>query len=524
MKAIPATAFSFLPATDKRDAASAALAFALLLLVGCSSSGPALGTGGGTAGRAGGPSGGAPGSAGGTAGGTASGTAGWMGSGGLSAAGGGGAAAAGGTGAGGAAGAGGQSVAAGQNGNAGGAGAGGSGHGGGPPAAAGAGGSVATAGGASGTAGAGGGGPIHDRCVDPLHLQLVDGQVAVSDDIKRATDEFPGLTCGGTSVEPLKGGQFYYRFTARPGMTYELRLKIPGFEATTFYVFPATAACTVDAIRTACTSGGTTGTRPTSWSSTALTPFAPRDPGDYIVAVDTISMPSNGTFTLTIFEYCGSAGGGGCKVKACNADLDQTCSGNVRSACNADGTAIVTKDCAATGDTCAKGTCVASVLDNFGYSGWSAGEDKAVGAGGVTLLDFFDVTTGRTLTEIDAQMSQRATVAIEWRVLEATSRTGPYQLIFSKETEATGTTSTLNAGTGPIQVPLVAGRFYAIGVALPAGSTYQLAQPAEKTLPMDLFFGRVTAAAVVPSASSSVSVDYPTSGTFVMAQRLFTTL
>jgi hypothetical protein len=79
--------------------------------------------------------------------------------------------------------------------------------------------------------------------------------------------------------------------------------------------------------------------------------------------------------------------------------------------------------------------------------------------------------------------------------------------------------------TGPIQVPIVAGRFYAIGVALPAGANYYLQQqPAEKTLPLDVSFGRLTSAAVVPSASSTSTIDYPAPGTFVIAERVTTKL
>jgi len=73
-------------------------------------------------------------------------------------------------------------------------------------------------------------------------------------------------------------------------------------------------------------------------------------------------------------------------------------------------------------------------------------------------------------------------------------------------------------------VPIVAGRFYAIGVALPAGARYYLQQQAEKSLPLEVFFGRLTSAAVVPSASSTASIAYPEPGTFVIAERVTTKL
>ena len=165
------------------------------------------------------------------------------------------------------------------------------------------------------TAGTGGGaGPVHDRCTDPLRLEFVNGEATVSDDTRRATDESPTLTCGGADVGPLQGGQIYYRFTARPGREYAFRVNAPAsYAPVVFYVFPADAPCTVDAIQAACRSEGVTGTRPTKTLSTTLTPFAPRDPGDYIVGVDT-SLTRGSPYTLTIFEYCASSGGTDCKA------------------------------------------------------------------------------------------------------------------------------------------------------------------------------------------------------------------
>ena len=346
----------------------------------------------------------------------------------------------------------------------------------------------------------------------------------MSDDTSRATDEFPTLTCGGADVGPLQGGQIYYRFTARPGREYAFRVNAPSsYAPAVFYVFPADAPCTVDAIQAACRSEGVTGTRPTKTLSTTLTPFAPRDPGDYIVGVDT-GLTRGSPYTLTIFEYCGSSGGTDCKVKGCDLGLGQWCTGNTLSACNADGTATVTTDCTMTGKACHRGACVASVFDNIGYAGWTTSPAMDAGAAGVTLLDFFEVTTSRTITQIEIFMVQRRVFALDWRIFEASNRAGPYQTIFSTRTMSGGGGETSSETTGPIQVPIVAGRFYAIGVALPAGANYYLQQQAEKTLPLEVSFGRLTSAAVVPSASSTTTIDYPAPDTFVIAQRVTTKL
>jgi hypothetical protein len=176
-----------------------------------------------------------------------------------------------------------------------------------------------------------------------------------------------------------------------------------------------------------------------------------------------------------------------------------------------------------TGKVCHRGACAASVLDLIGNT-WPTSPGMDAGAGGVTLLDFYEVTTSRTITQIEIIMVQRRAFALDWRILEATNRAGPYQVIFSQRTMSGGGGETSSETTGPIQVPIVAGRFYAIGVALPAGANYYLQQRAEKALPVEVSFGRLTSAAVVPSASSTSTIDYPEPGTFVIAQRVTTKL
>ncbi len=370
--------------------------------------------------------------------------------------------------------------------------------------------------------GAGGADPVHDRCADPLYLDFVNGEATVSDDTKRATDEFPSLLCGGADASgPLEGGQIYYRFAARPGREYAFLLDAPGFATATFYVFPAGAPCTADAIQSACQSDGVTGTRPTSTSLATLTPFAPADPGDYIVGVDT-ALPFGSKFTLTIFEYCGTSGATDCKVKGCDVGLGPACSGNTLSDCTTDGTATVTTDCAMTGKTCARGTCVATVEDLVGNTGWTT-QTADAGADGVTLLDFYEATVSRTITELEMYLVEPEVFVLDWRILEATNRAGPYQTIFSTTSMSGGANETSDETTGPIHVPIVAGRFYAMGVALPASARYFVEQQAEKSLPLDVFFGHLTSAAVLPTASPG-AVSYPEPGTFVIAEYVTTAL
>jgi hypothetical protein len=386
---------------------------------------------------------------------------------------------------------------------------------------------MATAGEAgAGEAGAGGqagAGPVNDRCAAPQQLEFVDGEATVADDTSRATDEFPTLTCAGISGPAFQGGQLYYRFTARPGREYALRLNAPFFSSAVFYVFPAAAPCAVDAIRAACSSDGVTGTRPAGPPLTPLTYFAPREPGDYIIGVDT-SFPKGEKFTLTVFEYCGTSGGADCKVNGCDLHHGQVCIGNTVSGCNDDGTATVTTDCTLTDKSCESGRCVASVYDGVGNSGWMTSPFMTAAEAGVTLLDFYEATTSRTITKVEMYMVQPQQFPLDWLILESAERAGPYQTIFTTRTMSAGAMLTSAENTGPIQVPILAGRFYAIGVALPAGAQYFVEQQVDRTFPLDVFFGQVTSAAVVPSASTSATIGYSAPDDFVIAQWITTKL
>ena len=376
--------------------------------------------------------------------------------------------------------------------------------------------------GAAGSGGSGGAGPVHDRCADPLPLEFVGGEATVSDDTSRASDEFPMLTCAGVFEQSFPGGQIYYRFKARAGREYALSLKAPYFATAAVYVFPAAVPCAMEAIRAACSSGGVTGTARSNSSSMTLTPFAPLESGDYIIGVDT-ELLQGSRFTLRVFEYCGTSGGTDCKVKGCDLNLGKTCLGNTAAACNDDGTATLTTDCATTGKSCHNGFCVASILDLVGAN-WPTSPAMTAGAGGVTLLDFYEVSTSRTLTKLEMIMVQPKSFTLDWRILESTDRAGPYQPIFTTRTMSAGGMVASTETTGPIQVPILAGRFYAVGVTLPAGARYYLQQQAEKILPLDVSFGRLTAAAVVESASSSTTIGYPAPGDFLVAQGITTKL
>jgi hypothetical protein len=353
----------------------------------------------------------------------------------------------------------------------------------------------------------------------------VNGRITISDDTSRASDEFPTLACGGGHfVAGLKGRQLYYRFTVRAGLKYELRLQSLNhdYDPDIFYVFPAASTCTVGAIQSACTSGGDIGTASTWPAPGELITFVPRDPGDYIVAVDTDWPGPGGPFTLDIFEFCGTSSPTGCKVEACTSSLVGTCAGNVLTIC-ADGTGSVMNDCAASGSTCFKGVCQPTVVDFVGSLGRTI--TPTTTATDTSAFNFYAVSTKRTLTQIDQLKYQGSAIPLTWVVFEATAQAGPYNAILSKKTISSNVSSGASESSGPINVPLIAGRYYAIGVALPTGATYELGRELmSPLLPEATFFGQLISATTLLGPPSWPSIVYPAPSTFAFPQLLTTTL
>lgn len=501
----------------------------LFLFAGCSGSqGASNGAGGGDTGKAGkGGAGGALGAGGrgagggggsGTAAGGSNGLGGSAGPGGAPAGGGGFTVASGG--------AGGAAVA---SGGAGGSAVASGGAGGFTVASGGAGGAAVPSGGAGGSAvasgGAGGSAVVHDRCADPQRVEFANGRITISDDTSRATDEFPTLACGGGHfVAGLRGRQLYYRFTVRAGLKYELRLQSinHNYDPDIFYVFPAVSTCTVDAIQAACTSGGQIGTASTWPNPGELITFVPRDPGDYIVAVDADSAGKGGPFALDIFEFCGPSSSTGCRAEACTPSLAGTCAGNVLTIC-ADGTGYAMDDCAVSGSTCFKGVCQPTVVDSIGSLGRTI--TPTTTATDTSAFNFYAVSTKRTLTQIDQLQYQGSAIPLTWLVFEATAQAGPYLPILSKKTISNSAASGASESSGAIAVPLLAGRYYAIGVAVPTGATLDLGKEMmSPLLPEATFFGQLVSATTLIGPPSWPSIVYATPTTFVFPQRLTTTL
>jgi hypothetical protein len=131
-----------------------------------------------------------------------------------------------------------------------------------------------------------------------------------------------------------------------------------------------------------------------------------------------------------------------------------------------------------------------------------------------TKVNFYTVTTSRTLLQIEMYMEPSSAVGLTWFVHEAATQSGAYTQIFT-----TNTTSGTGAGyqsSGPIAVPLVAGRYYAISVRWTTSAAYRY--HAAGTVPLS--FGTLTSGQMI-TGTGTPTVAY-TSGVTYYAQRLTT--
>jgi len=390
---------------------------------------------------------------------------------------------------------------------------------GGTPASGGAGGAGGTPG-AAGTTGSGAG----STCSQPQLLTLTDGKVAVAGDTHAGSTELATLDCAirGTAG-PLVGRTLYYRFPARAGLKYELRLDSHSYDPDVLYVFPAATSCSVDAIQAACRSDGAA---VASIVARAFI-FRPSTSGDYVVAVDAdgfsgSSLPG-GPFTLSVYEYCDTLSAG-CATQACRASMP-ACDGNVATQCNDSGTGTTGSrtDCTSTGATCQGGACRATIADQPGWSGTKDFPSSALTSSTAgTAVNFYTVAQSRTLVQIAQEMKVPAATPLTFVVYEAATAGGTYRNIFSKTIAAAGVDA---ESSGAISVLLVAGRSYAIGLGWSAAVQYRVSTTnSGSALPQATFFGQLTSAKLFESAPEATAVSYQPPAMLAFPQVLTTTL
>jgi hypothetical protein len=142
-----------------------------------------------------------------------------------------------------------------------------------------------------------------------------------------------------------------------------------------------------------------------------------------------------------------------------------SCDGNVATTCNGLGTgyAGARQDCSLTGTTCGSGICSATVVDSI--PGASTGSLT-----NATRGNFYRVTANRTLVQIEHYLSPTTAPTLRWSVYEGLGQTGTFTRIFT--TTTTGTVGLGYKSSGPINVPLVAGRYYFIATGWNTSSAH----------------------------------------------------
>jgi hypothetical protein len=185
----------------------------------------------------------------------------------------------------------------------------------------------------------------------------------------------------------------------------------------------------------------------------------------YHCSADGLSTTLYSTCTST--QYCDSSTSvATCKAQVCTPG-QPACNGTVATTCNANGSGYsgTGTDCAASSLLCSSGACVAETVDAADPTPTNGSQTSTTLT---TKVDFYSVTTSRTLDKIEMYLGTTTTpvtnVTLTWLVYEATAQAGTFNMISSTTTTAAGSTPQYFA-SGALSVPLVAGRFYAIGMS-----------------------------------------------------------
>lgn len=142
--------------------------------------------------------------------------------------------------------------------------------------------------------------PANTTCATAQALTLsgTPPSATANGDTTLSSNEFvTSVNCGGST--DYDGPQLYYKVTLVAGKIYNIDLT-PTFSSYV-YVFQASACSGAAAINTSCGSG-TSGVDGYISSSGGTLGFAPAAGGDYIIAVDSSSATTSGSFTLKVEE------------------------------------------------------------------------------------------------------------------------------------------------------------------------------------------------------------------------------
>ena len=205
-----------------------------------------------------------------------------------------------------------------------------------------------------------------------------------------------------------------------------------------------------------------------------------------------------------------------CAIPLCTPN-QPACNGNVYTTCNSTGFGYTAggTDCSATMEFCGATGCTTSAVDTIPASPTLYTSPLP----NYTMINLYSVTGSRTLSRIEVYMNPASAMTITWLVYEATTLTGTYTNI-----STTTTTSTTGVGyqsSGTLAVPLVAGRFYGIGIAWGATSLtfgYQQTTASQTTS-----FGALSSFFIVNQGTAPTTFVGPASSGAFIPERLTTT-
>jgi hypothetical protein len=233
---------------------------------------------------------------------------------------------------------------------------------------------------------------------------------------------------------------------------------------------------------------------------------------------DSAGMTSTLVQSCTTTQFCDdSTGTATCVPLVCTPNMP-ACDGNVFTTCNATGTGYTgaRTDCTTTDQTCTPSGCSDGVVDVISSAPTLYGTPLS----SLLLVNIYSVTTSRTLSLVEMYLSPPAATALTWHVWESTAQTGTYTRI--SMTNSTSTIGTSYQASPALSVPLVALRYYAIGVSWTTQTMDFGFQSGTPTLPIAVSFGSLVSAAF-PSASSAITpTTFSQSMTNYLPQRLTT--
>ncbi len=239
--------------------------------------------------------------------------------------------------------------------------------------------------------------------------------------------------------------------------------------------------------------------------------------GTTVQLCDSTGSTSSLVDTCETNEYCNTMTAT-CTPLLCTPN-QPVCDGNFFTTCNSTGTGYTgtRTDCTMMGQFCGVMGCQTGAIDTIPPMPvlYSSGMALA----NYTMVNIYSVSSSRTLSRIEQYMSPVSATPLNWVVYESTSATGTFTRLSLTMT----TTSTTGAGyqaSGDLAVPLVAGRYYAIGVAWanPAtGFGYQQTTPTGM-----VSFGSLISAYLTATGTPPTSFTGPSPSTYWFGQRLTT--